>query len=192
MPEGRPPIPRELRRAVLVEVGHRCAIPACRQYPVEVEHIDDWAKVKEHRFENLIALCPTCHARKGDGPGQIDRKSLRQYKANLAVLNSRYGDVEQRLIEYCAEQLARGREGRPFGGLPLVTLGLGSEWQVMYLLRDGYLEKYPVPLRPSLSGIPLMEQYILTEAGAEFVQRWMQARPLEPSEASDQRQQSAQ
>jgi len=180
MPEGRPSIPRELRRDILVEAGHRCAIPACRQHPVEVEHIDDWAKVKEHRFENLIALCPTCHARKGEGPGQIDRKSLRQYKANLAILNSRYGDVERRLIEYCAQELARGREGRPFGGLPVMTLGFASEWQVMYLLADGYLERYPVPLRPSLYGIPLTEQYILTEAGADFVQRWMQARPLEP------------
>ena len=174
-----------MRRAVLIEAGHRCAIPTCRQYPVDVDHIDDWATVKEHRFENLIALCPTCHARKGDRQGQIDRKSLRQYKANLATLNSRYGDVERRLIEYCAEQLARGREGRPFAGLPLVTLGLGSEWQVMYLLRDGYLEKYPVPLRPSWSGIPLMDQYIVTESGADFVQRWMQAQPLESSEPTD-------
>jgi len=49
-------------RAVLVEAGHRCAIPTCRQHPVDVDHIDDWATVKEHRFENLIALC---------GPEQI-------------------------------------------------------------------------------------------------------------------------
>jgi hypothetical protein len=186
MPDGRPPIPREMRRAVLVEAGHRCAIPTCRQYPVDVDHIDDWATVKEHRFENLIVLCPTCHARKGDKPGQIDRKSLRQYKANLAILTSRYGDVERRLVEYSAEQLAQGREGRPFGGLPSVTLGLGSEWQVLYLLRDGYLEKYPIPIFQGEMGIPLMERYIFTEAGVDFVQRWMQARPLESSVTTDQ------
>ncbi|MEU0404637.1 HNH endonuclease signature motif containing protein [Streptomyces sp. NPDC006197] len=77
MSEGRPAIPAELRRRVLVEAGHRCAIPTCRRHPVDIEHIDDWAAVREHRFENLIALCPTCHRRKGSGPDQIDRKSLR-------------------------------------------------------------------------------------------------------------------
>ena len=68
MPEGRPALSAELKRAVLVEAGHRCAVPTCRQHPVDIEHIDDWAQVKEHKFENLIALCPTCHRRKGSGP----------------------------------------------------------------------------------------------------------------------------
>jgi hypothetical protein len=33
MPEGRPAIPATVKRAVLVEAGHRCAIPTCRQAP---------------------------------------------------------------------------------------------------------------------------------------------------------------
>jgi len=58
MADERPAIPRELERAVLLEAGHRCAIPTCRQTPVEIVHIDPWAKVREHKFENLIALWP--------------------------------------------------------------------------------------------------------------------------------------
>ncbi|MFF2775948.1 HNH endonuclease [Streptomyces sp. NPDC058052] len=38
-------------------------------------------RVRKHEFENLIALCPTCHRRKGNGPDQIDRKALRQQPA---------------------------------------------------------------------------------------------------------------
>ena len=59
--EQRPPIPADLKRRVLVEAGHRCAIPTCRQIPVEVAHIVPWSENKEHEFENLIALCPNCH-----------------------------------------------------------------------------------------------------------------------------------
>jgi hypothetical protein len=40
-----------------------------------------WSEVKEHRFENLIALCPTCHTRYDQGT--IDRRSMLVYKALL-------------------------------------------------------------------------------------------------------------
>jgi hypothetical protein len=79
---SRPAIPAELKRAVLVEAGHHCAIPTCRFPTTEIAHIVPWEKVKEHKFENLIALCPNCHAR--HHKGEIDRQSLFQYKRNLA------------------------------------------------------------------------------------------------------------
>ena len=79
----RPPIPADIRRHVLLEAGHRCAIHTCRHVDVDVHHIVPWAKVQEHRVENLIALCPNCHRRAERG--DIDRKSLRLYKARLAA-----------------------------------------------------------------------------------------------------------
>lgn len=82
MTQVRPAIEAELRRRVLVEAGHRCAVPACRQTPVEVAHIQPWCKTRNHEFDNLIALCPTCHARYDNG--EIDRKAMRIYKAQLA------------------------------------------------------------------------------------------------------------
>src|SRR4051812_31545190 len=98
MPQGREHMPMDIRRAVLVEAGHRCAVPACRQFPVVVEHIVDYAGNRKHEFSNLIVLCPTCHARKGDGAGQIDRKSLKIYKLNLGLLTSRYTSLELQLL----------------------------------------------------------------------------------------------
>jgi hypothetical protein len=50
---------------------------------VDVHHIVPWAKVQDHTFENLIALCPNCHRRAERG--DIDRTSLRLYKARLAA-----------------------------------------------------------------------------------------------------------
>jgi hypothetical protein len=51
--------------------------------PVEINHIEPWSKVKQHTFDNLIALCPTCHARYMRG--EIDRESMQMYKLNLGV-----------------------------------------------------------------------------------------------------------
>ena len=81
--ESRPAIPAELKRQVLVEAGHRCAIHTCRHPAVDIHHIIPWAQCREHNFENLIALCPNCH-RRADA-GEIDRKSLTMYKARLAA-----------------------------------------------------------------------------------------------------------
>ncbi|MBW8794695.1 MAG: HNH endonuclease [Streptomyces sp.] len=86
----RDAVPRDLRRRVLVEAGHRCAIPTCRATPVEIAHIEPWRKVRRHEFENLIALCPTCHTRFDSPHSAIDRKAMRQYKANLSPLSNGY------------------------------------------------------------------------------------------------------
>lgn len=68
----------EIKRKVLLEAGHRCAIPHCSHPQVELHHIIPWSSCKEHSAENLIALCPNCHARADRR--EIDRKSLIQYK----------------------------------------------------------------------------------------------------------------
>ena len=100
MPDGRPRIPRELERRILVEAGHRCAIPTCRACLVEIAHIVPWSDVREHAYENLIALCPTCHARYDRG--EIDRLSMRQYKTQLQ-LHGNEGTAERamRLEAFC-------------------------------------------------------------------------------------------
>lgn len=83
MAEQRPSLPAELRRSVLVEAGHRCAIHTCRATQVDVHHIVPWRQLQEHHLENLIALCPNCHRQAERG--EIDRKALLMYKARLAA-----------------------------------------------------------------------------------------------------------
>ena len=95
---SRPPIPAELERALLIESGHRCAIPTCRATAIHIHHIKPYCEVKEHKFANMIVLCPNCHQRVHSGG--IDRKSLKIYKANLGVLNNRYNDFERRILKF--------------------------------------------------------------------------------------------
>ena len=88
MTDERTAIPAELKRIILIEAGHRCAIHTCRHIDTEIHHIIPWEQCKKHEYENLIALCPNCHTRADKG--EIDKKSLRRYKSNLRFLTDKY------------------------------------------------------------------------------------------------------
>ena len=138
--DTRPAIPQSLRREVLVEAGHRCAIPTCRQVPIKIAHIVPWSKLRSHQFDNLIALCPTCHTR--FDRGDIDRRAMTRYKANLTIVSSRYGDLERRALDLFAQdppELAPWRRR---------TLWLPTDhtFAFVYLLQDGLIEaRWPHP-----------------------------------------------
>ena len=122
--------------------------------------------MQEHTFENLIALCPNCHDMY-DNEKKIDRKSMLIYKANLGLLNSRYGETERRILELFSEQSQLNKIRLP--GLSAIL--------VLYLLKDGFLSK--TGEGPHINGSPSWEEYMLTEAGRQFVEDWKQARFLE-------------
>jgi hypothetical protein len=165
--ETRPPVPKELERQLLVESGHRCAIPTCRQVPVELAHINPWSQCQEHKFENMICLCPTCHARHHQGA--IDRKSLRIYKHNLAILNGRYGDFEQRILTMFAEQ----------PGTDAVKLPGGFDILILYLLRDGLLTDTGKTSGVYIRDLPTEKVFAITEKGREFINHWLAAKVLD-------------
>jgi HNH endonuclease len=174
-------MPAELKRQVLMEAGHRCAIPTCRSIPVVIAHIVPWATVQEHKFANLIALCPTCHAR-FDG-GDIDRLSMRGYKANLSVVSSRYGETERRVLDWFSQN----------AGVTGLRMTGGQDIHLMYLINDGLLAKAPLDPVVFIDGLPAHEDYLLTDAGREFVAHWVRAEPvsLEAEEQDDQDEQAA-
>jgi hypothetical protein len=68
---------------------------------LQIAHIKPWSKVKKHEFDNLILLCAICHDR--FDRGEIDKTSMRAYKANLGLLKGRYGDLEIRVLEFFAK-----------------------------------------------------------------------------------------
>jgi 5-methylcytosine-specific restriction endonuclease McrA len=93
---NRPAVPADLKRRVLVEAGHRCAIPTCRYIEVEIHHIEPWSTCLRHEYQNLIALCPNCHARADKGV--IDRKALRLYKLNLRFAHDKFSQLEMDML----------------------------------------------------------------------------------------------
>lgn len=151
--------PETSERDVLVEAGHRCAIPTCRQFPVQIQHIEEPAADEP---DNLIALCSSCHERVTRG--YITRRSLEQYKANLAVINARYGGLERRALYTFAEDPTRA-----------VLLPSGMETLMSFLVRDRMVEMHEIdPNR-----FPSISEYRLTARGKKLVTRWAKAQPLE-------------
>ena len=164
--ESRPAIPMAIKRKVLMESGHRCAIPTCKQTPVELAHIIPWSKVKEHTFENLIALCPTCHTR--FDRGDIDKKSIEQYKLNLNIINNKYGDFEKRVLEVFAENHQSNQLWLP-GGLDIM---------LMYLLKDNLIIDTGETSGIIMSGMPSQKLYQLTTDGRLYVDEWLKGHAI--------------
>ena len=146
MTEERPKVPADLKRAVLLEAGHRCAIPTCRHPTTEVAHIIPYFKIKKHEFHNLIALCPNCHTR--FEKGEIDCESMKAYKQNLPVVSSRYNDMERRVL---AELGAALRKGIPD---PVVLVPGCSRLTYAMAIKDGLLEY--MPASSVQTGTPLL------------------------------------
>ena len=165
--DTRLPIPTALKRELLVEAGHRCAIPTCRQTPIELAHIIAWSICKEHTFDNLIALCPTCHTRYDRG--DIDRKAMLNYKHNLGVIISRYGDFEQRVLRVFAQKQQDNRIALP-GGLDIM---------LMYLLQDGLLADTGQTSGIFMNDMPSQKVYELTRQGREFINKWLGSDEIE-------------
>lgn len=170
----RDTIPADVARAVLVEAGHRCAIPTCRATTTEIAHIDPWAKSRDNSFENLIALCPNCHTRY-DQKGEIDRKAIRMYKNNLGLLNNRYGEFERRIFEILA-----------LSGERVIVVGAGGDILLHHAIKDGFLEDKQVSgMNLDITGsngfkksFPMSFTYWLTDAGVEFIKRYSSGQPV--------------
>jgi|SRR2546422_1358882 len=166
--EGRY-IPADIRRQVLLESGHACAIPTCQFPATEFAHIEPFAEVKSHDPTNIIALCPN-HHHMYDQKKLIDRKAMKAYKLKLQFLNKRYTKYELRLLALLAEKA--------------YVLASG-EIQVMGLLKDGLIENVKTYMTQSilvtnnLTGQKEFEDVFvvhfaatLTAKGRQFVDTW--------------------
>jgi hypothetical protein len=128
--QRRPDIPAGIKRKVLVEAGHRCAIPTCRYIEVEIHHIVPWNQVQRHEYENLIALCANCHNRADRG--EIDRRSLYIYKANLRFAHDKFSQFEMDFIF----KLSGGEENARLGIPPYAQLLIKRLIDIEYVKED--------------------------------------------------------
>ena len=160
-------IPIALERAVKIEAGHRCAIPTCRYNRIEIAHIIPFAEVQNHQFENPIALCPNCHELY-DKDKKIDLKCMLIYKANLSLLNHRYGEFERRVLEYFCDHHELGS----------IHLPGWHDLHVSYLLKDNLLIKTKKNRGCILEGVPSWEEYVLTDRGRQFIDNSKEPRSL--------------
>ena len=146
---------------VLVEAGHRCAIPTCRHPTTEIAHIVPESQSHDDSFKNLIALCPKCRGK------QIDAQTMSTYKHNLEVLNSRYSDLERRAFDQIAETDQRSFPAEA-----------GFEIFLLHAVKDGLLKRAEVPPVAIERGEPSQHKYEVTDAGLSFVTRYIRGEDI--------------
>lgn len=79
---NRPVIPAEVKRAIFIEAGHRCA--CCGSpFPLERAHIVPWREARDHSVSNLLCLCANCHEM---ADRDWDRKTFYAYKERPWVM----------------------------------------------------------------------------------------------------------
>jgi hypothetical protein len=154
---------------LLIETGYRCAIPHCRETDIQIHHIEGYAVEPKHTFNDLVALCANCHQRVTSG--KIDKRAIRQIKANLSVFTYRYGELERRYLEAVAS--AGGRAGSR------IELPLGFELLMANLVQDEIVtgEEYVTSNISGVRGGVVI--YQLTEKGQDFLDHWLAADPLD-------------
>ncbi|MGO9355310.1 MAG: HNH endonuclease [Mycobacterium sp.] len=154
-------VPLARKRMVLAEAGHRCAIPTCRHPTTEIAHIVPESQEHDDTFENLIALCPDCEKK------EIDRQSMRMYKRNLGILNSRYSDFERRVFDQIAET-----DRRSF----IVEAGL--EIPLLHAVNDGLLKRVELAPAGIQRGEPGDYKYEVTDEGLDFINRYIRGEDI--------------
>ena len=102
---------------------------------------------------------------------EIDHKSMMQHKANPSILNSRYGDLEKRILTYFAENPNVKEIRLSFSG--------NMDIQIMYFIKDGYLEFVGKVVGSFSVGIDEDKIYRITDKGRGFIQKWLSASELE-------------
>lgn len=162
--EARPAIPAELKRRVLIDSGHRCAIPTCKQTEVDLHHIIPWESCRKHEYDNLIALCPNCHRRAHKG--EIDRKSLKIYKNNI-ILKIEHGEVQSGLIDL---DIFKGllHTLKVAGNMKIRTTGWGAgiEKLILILTNGGNHAIEWI----GFNSLPFEEGFSFTENGTDIVE----------------------
>jgi hypothetical protein len=172
---SREHIPANIKRAVLVEAGHRCAIPTCRSTTTEIAHIVAYSKTQDNSFENLIALCPNCHTR-FDQKKEIDELAVKMYKHNLGIVSGRYGEFERRIFEIVAKS-----------GERVFVVGAGGDILLANAIKDGFFED------KNVSGMnldiksddgyqksfPMSFTYWVTDSGIDFINRYTSGSEIE-------------
>ncbi len=76
---SRSSIPADIRRAILIESGHKCAVCGA-DASLQFAHIVPWHRCRSHELGNIICLCANCHQRADKE--KWGRKTLLAYKSN--------------------------------------------------------------------------------------------------------------
>lgn len=151
---NRPNIPIEIKRRVLRESGYRCAIPTCRFPLTENAHIISWAESQDHKYENIISLCPNCHTLYDSG--RISREAIIYYKKKLMFLNEVYSRFEVDVLDYLKNH---------------DSVTITGELLIKHLLEEGIVRRTTEEQLHGFNDLDIFS-VILTDKGKKLLEDW--------------------
>ena len=149
----------DAKQVVLHECGYKCANPVCRNViTLDVHHMEYVSAGGGDTADNLLPLCPYCHAM--HHAGHIPATSIRAWKMLLLAINEAF---DRRSVD--------------------VLLALASLTRIKRLSGDGVLELAPLvgsglvtvaEYRDTLPANNFEQAYSaeLTDRGRLFVENW--------------------
>ena len=151
-------ISQPVKREVLTEAGYRCAVPTCRTIlAIDLHHLVRVADGGPNTADNLIALCPTCHAL--HHRGEIPAEAIRVWKGMLVSLNRAFDrEAIDNLLFLSFPNMPR-------------TLSADGVLKFTSLIAAGLARPMPTFVRPN----PSYANYYaveLTEKGKMVVEAW--------------------
>lgn len=141
----RSAVPQATRIAVLTEAGYRCAVPTCRGIlALDLHHIVEVADGGSNDAQNLLALCPTCHAL--FTRGTIDRRSIELWKGMLVALGQAFDVHAIDQLVFLANLPARQLQISGDGVLQFARLIGAGLAEFLLTMQNGPLILYEVRL----------------------------------------------
>ena len=175
---NRNKIPTPVQHGLLLEAGYKCGNPTCRHIiTLELHHIEYVRNGGGDGPENLLPLCPNCHAMHHNGLIPVD--SVRHWKGMLIALNHAFDRASLDLLLFL--NLTQGQQIWYSGDALLRFAGLIASGLV------GFRTKTLYGQTPTTSGsyggvqavfhgstyeTDMKVELHLTEKGQQLVQAW--------------------
>lgn len=160
---ARQRIPNDIKLRVLVEAGYRCAVPTCRTIlTLDLHHIIEVNKDGGNEPDNLICLCPNCHALYHRQ--KIPQEAIRMWKMVLISLSNAFDKVQ---IDYLL--MLHNIEIESDKGFQFVISGDGL-LRFNGIFNAGFLDVLYSP--PDRYGNGARYTISLSENGNAFVNAW--------------------
>jgi hypothetical protein len=174
----RKKIPVAVQHRLLMEAGYKCGNPICRNViTLEVHHIQYVSEGGGDQPENLLVLCPYCHAM--HHAGHIPLEAIRHWKGMLTALNHAFDHASIDLLLFLWQ--TKGQEIWYTGdGLlrfsRLVAAGLVTfKTQKLYgytPTTSGHMGSIPTVFHGTSYELGMKIEIELTEKGARLVKAW--------------------
>jgi hypothetical protein len=174
----RKKIPMAVQHSLLMEAGYKCGNPTCRNViTLELHHIEYVSEGGGDDPDNLLSLCPYCHAM--HHAGHIPVEAIRHWKGMLTALNQAFDRVSLDLLLFLWE--TKGQDIWYSGDALLRFAGLVAAGLVTFKAEklygqtpttSGFTGSIPTVFHGTSYEIGIKIEIRLTDKGKRLVEAW--------------------